>query len=140
MARDRYALLGFPVFGGLGFVAKYYMLQAALQTTYAGRPYPQVVLAVVLVLTSVVSAGYYLRLVSAMFMRGGGSADAPSGPLRPMGWLTTTVVSVNVTLLLALGVVPLALIEWARASVPVVQQTALPPSAYFDLSLPRIAP
>ena len=140
MAVCMLALLGFPVFGGLGFVAKYYMLQAALQTTYAGRPYPQVVLAVVLVLTSVVSAGYYLRLVSAMFMRAERSTEASSQPLRPMGWLTTAVVGVNVALLLAFGLMPLAVIEWARASVPAVQQSALPPSAYFDPALPPITP
>ena len=58
------ALLGFPVFGGAGFFAKWYVLQAALQAEV-----PQTMLAVVLVLTTVVSAGYYLYVVMVMFMR-----------------------------------------------------------------------
>ena len=58
------ALMGFPVFGGAGFFAKWYVLQAALQA-----PAPQIALAVVLVLTTVISAGYYLYVVMVMFMR-----------------------------------------------------------------------
>src|SRR5439155_24624754 len=58
------ALLGFPIFGGAGFFAKWYILQAALQS-----PMPLRTLAVVLVLTTVVSAGYYLYVVMVMFMR-----------------------------------------------------------------------
>ena len=55
MAVFMLALLGFPIFGGIGFFAKWYVLKAALQA-----PHPQTMLAVVLVLTSVISAGYYL--------------------------------------------------------------------------------
>ena len=58
------SLLGFPIFGGIGFFAKWYMLKAALQA-----PEPQTLLAVVLVLTTVVSAGYYLYVVMVMFMK-----------------------------------------------------------------------
>ena len=47
-----------------GFFAKWYVLQAALQA-----PVPQTTLAVVLVLTTVISAGYYLYVVMVMFMR-----------------------------------------------------------------------
>ena len=59
-----FALLGFPIFGGVGFFAKWYVLKAALQA-----PEPQTMLAVVLVLTTVISAGYYLYVVMVMFMR-----------------------------------------------------------------------
>ncbi len=58
------ALMGFPIFGGAGFFAKWYVLQAALQA-----PVKQTTLAVVLVLTTVVSAGYYMYVVMLMFMR-----------------------------------------------------------------------
>ena len=64
MAVIMLALLGFPIFGGAGFFAKWYVLQAALQA-----PAKQTTLAVVLVLTTVVSAGYYLYVVMLMFMR-----------------------------------------------------------------------
>src|SRR5690606_19879053 len=59
-----FALLGFPVFGGIGFFAKWYMLQAALR----GGAEPQVLLAFTLVFTSVLSAGYYLYVVTLMFV------------------------------------------------------------------------
>ncbi|MEO8622947.1 MAG: NADH-quinone oxidoreductase subunit N, partial [bacterium] len=58
------ALMGFPIFGGIGFFAKWYVLKAALQA-----PEPQTLLAVVLVLTTVISAGYYLYVIMVMFMR-----------------------------------------------------------------------
>ena len=48
MAVFMLALLGFPIFGGMGFFAKWYVIKAALQA-----PQPQTVLAVILVLTSV---------------------------------------------------------------------------------------
>src|SRR5438874_1768922 len=64
MAVFMLALLGFPIFGGIGFFAKWYVLQAALQA-----PFPQTRLAVLLVVTSVVSAGYYPYVVMVMFMK-----------------------------------------------------------------------
>jgi len=64
MAVFMLALLGFPIFGGIGFFAKWYVLQAALQA-----PFPQTRLAVLLVVTSLVSAGYYLYVVMVMFMK-----------------------------------------------------------------------
>jgi NADH-quinone oxidoreductase subunit N len=92
------ALLGFPIFGGAGFFAKWYVLQAALQA-----PVKQTTLAVVLVLTTVVSAGYYLYVVMLMFMRP--RADDALVPERS-GGLTRMVLAVSVVLILILGVVP----------------------------------
>ena len=54
------SLLGFP--GTAGFIGKWYIIVAA---TSAG----QNVLAAILVLTSVVSAGYYLPVIMAMYMK-----------------------------------------------------------------------
>ena len=82
MAVFMLALLGFPIAGGVGFFAKWYILQAALKQAQNN-------LAVWLVLTSVLSAGYYLYVVMVMFMR-----PAPSGvpePGRGSG-LTTLVI------------------------------------------------
>jgi NADH-quinone oxidoreductase subunit N len=92
------ALLGFPIFGGAGFFAKWYVLQAALQA-----PVKQTTLAVVLVLTTVVSAGYYLYVVMLMFMRP--RADDAPVP-EHAGGMTRTVLAVSVVLILILGVVP----------------------------------
>jgi len=92
------ALLGFPIFGGAGFFAKWYVLQAALQA-----PVKQTTLAVVLVLTTVVSAGYYLYVVMLMFMRP--RAESALVPERA-GGLTRMVLAVSVALILIMGVVP----------------------------------
>src|SRR5207248_658259 len=64
MAVFMLALLGFPIFGGIGFFAKWYIIKSAISATA-----PQFRLAVILVLTSLVSAGYYLYVVMVMFMR-----------------------------------------------------------------------
>ena len=125
MAVCMLALLGFPVFGGLGFVAKWYVIEAALRAAYLGSPTPQTNLAIAVVLTSVISAGYYLRVVTIMFMR-----PAPAGP-QPIatdraGGLTESVVLVSVVLLLALGAMPSYLVTWSSRSVPLVT-----PRGYF---------
>lgn len=100
MAIVMLALLGFPIFGGAGFFAKWYILQAALQARTQ-----ETLLAVVLVLTTVVSAGYYLYVIMVMFMRApGATADTKPIPRTPL--LTRTVLAVTVVTILALGVYP----------------------------------
>jgi NADH-quinone oxidoreductase subunit N len=108
MAVFMLALLGFPLAGGMGFFAKWYLVQAAL-----GSPAPQTRLAVVLVLASVVSAGYYLYLVSVMFMRRRAD-DAPALPATPR-W-TGAVVAACALLLLVLGVYPGPAVRWAQSA------------------------
>ena len=109
------ALLGFPVFGGVGFWAKWYMIQAALR----GGSAPQTMLVVALVLTSVLSAAYYLYVVTVMFMRPR-AADAPTPP--PVGGLTQAVIGVAVLLILGLGFAPTQILRG------VSQSTLRPPA------------
>jgi len=120
MAVCMLALLGFPVFGGLGFVAKWYMIAAALKASYLDTPTPQVNLAVAIVLTSVISAGYYLRLVTVMFMRPKSAEQRPLAARHAAG-LTESVVIVSVVLLLALGLAPSYLVTWSARSIPLVE-------------------
>ena len=70
---------------------------------------------VLLVMTSVVSAGYYLNVIRVMFMR-----PRPEGAAAPpaMGPLTRTVLAVTVLMLLGLGVLPSRLARWSRGSTP----------------------
>jgi NADH-quinone oxidoreductase subunit N len=103
------SLLGFPLFGGAGFFAKWYVLQAALQA-----PAPQTTLAVILVLTTVVSAGYYLYVVMVMFMR---PRPEDAAVPAPTPRLTRAVVLVTVLAILLLGVVPDNIVGLARAGV-----------------------
>ncbi|MCU0626138.1 MAG: NADH-quinone oxidoreductase subunit N, partial [Gemmatimonadaceae bacterium] len=71
------SFLGFPIAGGMGFFAKWYVLRAAMEA-----PGPLVRLAVILVLASVVSAGYYLGVVATMYMKPRTDGDAPA-PVVP---------------------------------------------------------
>jgi NADH-quinone oxidoreductase subunit N len=98
------ALLGFPVFGGIGFFAKWYLLQAALR----GGANPQTRLAVVLVLTSVVSAAYYLSVVRTMFMKPRAD-DAPALP--HVGRLTYGVIVLSAGVILIFGFAPSQLLR-----------------------------
>ena len=111
MAVFMLALLGFPVFGGIGFFAKYWMIQSALESSS-----PQTKLAIILVLTSVVSAGYYLYVVMVMFMRPR-AIDAEA--VAPMGNWTRFVIGASAVLILALGILPNSVIRWAERSQPV---------------------
>jgi NADH-quinone oxidoreductase subunit N len=113
------ALLGFPIVGGIGFLAKWYVLQAALQA-----PAPQFKLATLLVITTTISAGYYLQVVRVMYMKPR-PADAPA-PL-PAGGLTRIVIGVAAILIVALGLFPDAVAGFAQRSV--AQPTTIAPAA-----------
>jgi NADH-quinone oxidoreductase subunit N len=99
------SLLGFP--GTAGFIGKWLILSAAI-----GADYPS--LAVVLVLVSVVSAGYYLPVIMAMYMR---PADDPATADRAvLVGGARVVVAVGVVALLLFGVWPNRVIDLARTS------------------------
>ena len=99
------SLLGFP--GTAGFMGKWYILVAA---TAAGR----LPLAAILVLTSVVSAGYYLPVIMAMYMKPEPFDQAHAG--MRLGPLGGAVVALSVASLLVLGVRPNRLLDLAKNS------------------------
>jgi NADH-quinone oxidoreductase subunit N len=121
MAVFMLALLGFPIAGGMGFFAKWYVIDAALHA-----PHPQTVLAVILVIASVISAGYYLGVVLVMFMKPRAS-DAVE--VRPVQTGTFMVIYLSAFILLLFGVLPNGFVMLARDSVPVsmVNAPAGPP-------------
>ena len=96
------SLLGFP--GTFGFMGKWWILSASVADGERMLP-------VVLVLTSVVSAGYYMPVIMSMYMRkspGAGTyADAR------LGRAGATVVAVAVIAVLLLGFWPAPLINYA---------------------------
>ena len=97
------SLLGFP--GTAGFIGKWYILAAATSAGQGG-------LAAALVLTSVISAGYYLPVIMAMYMKPEPSAEAHVG--MRLGRLGYAVVTVCVAGLLFFGVRPNRLLDLAR--------------------------
>lgn len=117
------ALLGFPVFGGVGFFAKWYLLRAALASALNLN-----LLAVIVVVTSVISAGYYLQVVRVMFMQPrveGAAEPAPVGPY------TRAVLVTTAAAILLFGIYPTPLARWSASgamelirAVPTLSQAA----------------
>jgi NADH-quinone oxidoreductase subunit N len=109
------SLLGFP--GTVGFIGKWYILTA---TVAEG----QMILPVILVLASVLSAGYYLPVVMAMYMR-----PSPSAERHAAVGLSPTAagaIALSVAAVLLFGLWPSGLLELAGASARTLTQTALP--------------
>jgi NADH-quinone oxidoreductase subunit N len=105
LAVSMLSLLGFP--GTAGFIGKWYILVAA---TAAG----QNVLAAILVLATVISAGYYLPVIMVMYMQPEPFEDAHAA--MRLGRLGHAVVAASVAGLLFLGIRPNRLLDIARTS------------------------
>jgi NADH-quinone oxidoreductase subunit N len=101
------ALLGFPVFGGVGFFAKWYLLRAALASALNLN-----LLAVIVVATSVISAGYYLQVVRVMFMQPRPEGAAEPAPLGPY---TRAVLVTTAAVILLFGIYPAPLARWSAS-------------------------
>ena len=110
------AMLGFPVFGGMGFFAKWYVLQAAIDAAS-----PQVRLAVLLVIATTISAGYYLYVVMVMFMK---PRPEMAPPLPAVGGMSRAVIYASVVLLLVFGVFPDPVVRWARGGTELLPAMA----------------
>jgi NADH-quinone oxidoreductase subunit N len=90
----------------LGFVGKFFLFRTVLEAGFVG-------LAIVGVLTSLISAYYYLRILVIMYMQEG------EPEVRSEGWLQlTTVVTAIATVLLSIIAVPL--FQWASQAVLVM--------------------
>ena len=97
------SLGGFPPFGG--FVAKWYIFLSAMK---AGNTW----LAVIGVLTSVVSVFFYLRIVVMMFM-----TENPSPTRIPaVPRIAGLALVVCAIVILYLGILPTMVLDWAGAS------------------------
>lgn len=106
------SLAGFPFTGG--FIGKVFILRAAVENGLLP-------LAVVLVLASLVSYWYYLRVAWFMWFR-----DAEPTPVQPIviaGSMKTALVFAAVMVML-LGVVPNVLLHAAEHSAAALSQTA----------------
>ena len=101
------SLGGFPPFGG--FVAKWYVFTAAMQAGY-------VWLAIIGVLTSVVSVFFYLRVIVMMYMTG---ATAPTTfpPVPKIPTIAGVALVASAIIILYLGILPTRLLDLADASI-----------------------
>ena len=109
------SLLGFP--GTFGFIGKWYIISA---TVAEG----QYILPVILVLTSVLSAGYYLPVIMAMYMRPS-PTPAPSEVSR-FPRAAAGAIAVSIVLIVVLGFWPRELLDLAGQSAATLTQTGRP--------------
>jgi NADH-quinone oxidoreductase subunit N len=101
------SLGGFPPMAG--FIAKWYVFTAAIKAGY-------VWLAIIGVLTSVVSVFFYLRIVVMMYMT---PTDTPAKfPAVPR--MAGLALVVSVLLVFYLGILPTRVLDWAAASISTI--------------------
>ena len=98
------SLGGFPPTAG--FIAKWYIFSAAIGSDYYG-------LAIIGVLSSVVSVFFYLRIVVMMYMSERDARPMPS----PITAIAFAGLAISVVGILYLGILPTRLIDLAQASV-----------------------
>src|SRR5262249_13983374 len=101
------SLGGFPPMAG--FIAKWYVFSAAIKAGYQG-------LAIIAVLTSVVSVFFYLRIVVMMYMA---PADAPAR-LLPIPRMAGVALVASAIAVFYLGVLPTRVLDWAAASISTI--------------------
>jgi NADH-quinone oxidoreductase subunit N len=109
------SLLGFP--GTFGFIGKWYIISALIAQD-------QIVLPVVLVLTSVISAGYYLPVIMSMYMK-----TAPSDELhRDIRLFPSAAgaIALSLVAVLIFGFWPRGALEAAVQSAGTLTQTGTP--------------
>jgi NADH-quinone oxidoreductase subunit N len=101
------SLGGFPPTAG--FVAKWYVFSAAVKAGYTG-------LAIIGVLTSVISVFFYLRIVVMMYMT---ASDTPARfPAVPR--MAGVALAVSAVLVFYLGILPTRVLDWAAASIATI--------------------
>jgi NADH-quinone oxidoreductase subunit N len=103
------SLTGVPI--SAGFVGKFYLFKAAVDAGY-------IALAIVGVITSVISAYYYLSIVVAMYMREPAGEDT----WAPMAWGSRVALALSAFVVLGLGVYPAPLLDLAREAAKALGQ------------------
>jgi NADH-quinone oxidoreductase subunit N len=98
------SLGGFPP--TVGFVAKWYVFSAAVKAGYYW-------LAVIGVLTSVISVFFYLRIVVMMYM----SQEDEASQFPPVPRIAGAALVASAILVFYLGVLPARVLDWAAASI-----------------------
>ncbi len=107
------SLLGFP--GTIGFIGKWYIISSMVAEQ-------QYLLPVILVLTSVVSVGYYLPVIMAMYMR---PARAPLSHWDTLlAGSARVAVLVAVVLVLVLGIWPIGALNLADNAAGALAEAA----------------
>jgi NADH-quinone oxidoreductase subunit N len=98
-----FSLSGLPPTAG--FIAKFYIFKTAIDSGYTG-------IALVGILTSIVSVYYYLRVVYYLYMK-----EAPEGAAVPVsGMFATGALVISMIGIFVIGIIPTPLFEFAGAA------------------------
>jgi NADH-quinone oxidoreductase subunit N len=98
-----FSLSGLPPTAG--FIAKFYVFKTAVDSGYTG-------IALVGILTSIVSVYYYLRVVYYLYMK-----EAPEGYAVPVaGMFATGALAISMVGIFVIGIFPTPLFEMAGAA------------------------
>jgi NADH-quinone oxidoreductase subunit N len=98
-----FSLSGLPPTAG--FIAKFYVFKTAVDSGYTG-------IALVGILTSIVSVYYYLRVVYYLYMK-----EAPEGYAVPVsGMFATGALAISMIGIFVIGIFPTPLFEMAGAA------------------------
>jgi NADH-quinone oxidoreductase subunit N len=98
------SLGGFPPMAG--FIAKWYVFSAAVKAGYT-------TLAIIGVLTSIVSVFFYLRIVVMMYM----TPDDSPQPVPAVPRMAGAALIVSAILIFYLGILPTRVLDWAASSI-----------------------
>jgi NADH-quinone oxidoreductase subunit N len=109
------SLLGFP--GTFGFMGKWYILSAVIAEGH-------VLLPVVLVVTSVISAGYYLPVIMSMYMKS--APDEGIDRSLRLAPAAAAAIAVSVAAVLVFGFWPRGVFDVALRSAGTLTQTEIP--------------
>jgi NADH-quinone oxidoreductase subunit N len=101
------SLGGFPPLAG--FIAKWYVFTAAVEAGATG-------LAIIGVLTSVVSVFFYLRIVVMMYM----TPSEARLPIPRVPRIAGAALIFSALLVLYLGILPARVLDWAAASITTI--------------------
>jgi NADH-quinone oxidoreductase subunit N len=112
------SLIGFP--GTFGFIGKWYILSSVIAEG-------QVILAVVLVITSIISLGYYLPVIMAMYMKS--APDEESHRMIRLWPAAATAVGISVAAVLVFGLWPRGALDTALRSAGNLTQSGVPVAA-----------
>ncbi len=103
-----------------GFFAKFYVLEAAIESSYYW-------LALIAMLTAVISAFLYLRIIVSMYM-GAEDGDDPipelEGPEVKVPWAAGLALAICLGVTLFVGVFPQHLVDLANEAIPVLVASA----------------
>lgn len=109
------SLLGFP--GTIGFIGKWYILSAVIAEG-------ETILAIVLVVTSVISAGYYLPVIMSAYMK---PAPSPTAYQEARLWPAAAgAIAVSVIAVILFGFWPAGALDLAGRSASTLTQTGVP--------------